>query len=171
MTDNSRQRSYTWQDPMISAQVLGKTSGIDLMKAINAGELPPPPIAYTLDYRLVEVREGYAVFAGTPAEFHYNPMGVVHGGYASTLLDSALGVAVQSVMPQGFGSTTIELHVYFVRPLTRDTGRVRAIAQVLHQGKRIVTAEARLVDENDKLYSHATSTYMVLDLREGQVGK
>jgi uncharacterized protein (TIGR00369 family) len=162
--NNNRTRTFTWDDPMtIAAGAMG-VSGMDFMNRMIAGQIPMPPIAKTMDYTLESVEQGRAVFAGIPAEFHYNPIGVVHGGWASTLLDSALGCAVHSMMPAGSAYTTIELHVNFVRAITVQTGKVRAIAEVLHAGRRMATAEARLVDENDKLLAHATTTCMVFEL-------
>ncbi len=114
-----------------------------------------------MDYRLVEVEPGHAVFEATPGEQHYNPIGVVHGGLAMTLLDSAMGCAVQTQMPAGGGYTTLEAKTNLVRAVTSDTGKLRAIGKVLHLGKRIATAEARLEDAAGKLYAHATTTCMV----------
>src|SRR5258707_101166 len=110
-TTASRTRTITWDDPMITAQAVGKTSGLEFLRAMIRGEMPRPPAAWLMDMELVEVDEGRAVFTGKPAEFHYNPIGVVHGGFASTLLDSALGCAVQSTLPVGMAYTTVELHV------------------------------------------------------------
>src|SRR5579862_9866785 len=107
----TRTRTFTWEDPTPTLQALRTMRGIDSLRAMVAGELPPPPVAFLLDMRLVEVEEGRVVFAGEPAEYQYNPLGSVHGGVTATLLDSALGCAVQSVLPQGTGYTTIELKV------------------------------------------------------------
>jgi uncharacterized protein (TIGR00369 family) len=136
-------------------------SGLEYMRAIVAGEIPRPPIAWSLDFLLAEVEEGRAVFTLTPAEFHYNPIGVVHGGVAATLLDSAMGCAVHTLLPAGTGYTTLELKVNFLRPMTRDTGTVRAEASVLHAGSRTALAEGRLVDAAGKLLAYATCTCLV----------
>jgi len=166
MTDTieatERTRTIAWDDPMLGARRGMEMSGIEYMRAIISGEIPRPPIAWSLDFGLAEVEEGRAVFTLTPREFHYNPIGVVHGGVAATLLDSAMGCAVHSLLPAGVGYTTLELKVNFLRALTRDTGPVRAEATVLHAGKRTALAEARLVDEAGKLLAHATSTCMIL---------
>jgi uncharacterized protein (TIGR00369 family) len=161
MSNADRTRTYTWEDPMIGTQLLVGMTGVEFLQAMIDGKIPPPPIAATLDFRLAEVREGQAVFVGTPSEFHYNPIGMVHGGLIATLLDSAMGCAIQSMLPAGTGYTTLELHTNFVRPLTRDTGEVRCESKVLHIGKRIGTAEAKVVDSAGKLYGHGTTTCMI----------
>jgi uncharacterized protein (TIGR00369 family) len=140
-------------------------SGIDFLRAIRDGRLPGPPIAELLGFRLVEVEPGQAVFEVLPGEQHYNPIGVVHGGLAMTLLDSAMGCAVQTQMPAGGGYTTLEAKTHLVRAITAKTGALRAIGKVVHLGSRVATAESRLVDAAGKLYAHATTTCMVL--REG----
>jgi uncharacterized protein (TIGR00369 family) len=114
-----------------------------------------------LGFTLVEAEPGRAVFQCQPAEYHYNPIGVVHGGLASILFDSAMGCSIQSTLTAGAGYTTIELHVNLLRPLTKDTGLVRCEAEALHIGKQIATAQARLVDGDSKLYGHATTTCMI----------
>jgi uncharacterized protein (TIGR00369 family) len=135
------------------------------MRAVVAGEIPPPPIAVTLNFSPVEVSEGEAVFQGQPGEEHYNPIGVVHGGYASTLLDSALGCAVHTTLAKGEAYTTMTLEVKLVRPITRDTGAVRAIAEVTHRGRRQAVVEAKLTAvDSGKLLATGTSTCMILEL-------
>jgi uncharacterized protein (TIGR00369 family) len=161
MADENRSRTTIWEDPMAGAALGATMSGMDYLQAMLAGKIPAPPIAVTLDFRLSEVSEGHAVFTGTPAEFHYNPIGVVHGGLIATLLDSALGCSIHSMLPAGTGYTTLELHVNFVRPLTRDTGEIRCEAKVLHIGKRLGTAEAKVFDSAGKLYGHGTTTCMI----------
>ncbi len=136
--------------------------GIDFLRAMRDGKLPPPPICALLGYRLVEVDAGHAVFEITAAEQHYNPIGVVHGGIAMTLLDSAMGCAVQTRMPAGGGYTTLEAKTNLVRAITTSTGKLRATGKVLHLGRRVATAEARLEDGEGKLYAHATTTCIVL---------
>ena len=114
-----RTRTITWEDPSRLTQIGQNRSGLDLLQAMISGELPPPPIAVLMDFRLAEVSEGHAIFVCTPGEQHYNPIGVVHGGLISTLCDSAMGCAVHTTLPAGVGYTTIELHVNLIRPLTR----------------------------------------------------
>src|SRR2546423_7910151 len=112
----SRLRTIAWEDPVATAARAAEMSGLDYLKAIGTGDVPPPPIAVLMDFRPVEVEEGRAVFAATPAEFHYNPIGVVHGGLAATLLDSAMGCAVQTTLATGIAYTTLEVKVNFARP-------------------------------------------------------
>jgi len=151
-----------WEDPMALAEAARSMPGIEFLRAMRDGKLPHPPICALLNYRLAEVEPGYAVFEATPGEQHYNPIGVVHGGLAMTLLDSAMGCAVQTQMPAGGGYTTLEAKTNLVRAVTSDTGKLRAIGKLLHVGKRVATAEARLEDAAGKLYAHATTTCIVL---------
>jgi uncharacterized protein (TIGR00369 family) len=144
-------------------QVAGK-SGLALFQAMLAGELPAPPISQTLDFILAEAEFGRVAFHGRPSLAHYNPMGVVHGGWFATLLDSALGCAVQSVQPAGKAYTTAELKVNIVRPLSDKMPFVRAEAQVVHNGGRMATAEGRLTGADGKLYAHGSTTCFVFDV-------
>jgi uncharacterized protein (TIGR00369 family) len=160
--DPGRTRTFSWQDPLASAQVARTHKGIDFLRKIIARELPQPPIAHTLDYQLLEVEEGRAVFGIQPKEMHYNPIGMVHGGIPCTLLDSAMGCAVHSTLPAGTGYTTLELKVNIVKAIGKDTGLLRAEGRLVHAGRSTAVAEGRLVDEAGKLYAHATTTCMIL---------
>jgi uncharacterized protein (TIGR00369 family) len=162
MAPQERTRTHSWQDPLASAQAARGLAGIDFLRKIIAGELPAPPIAYTLDYALLEVEEGRAVFGIQPAEIHYNPIGMVHGGIPCTLLDSAMGCAVHSTLPAGVGYTTLELKVNIVKAIGKDTGYLRAEARLVHAGRTTAVAEGRLVDAAGKLYAHATTTCLIL---------
>jgi len=144
-------------------QWAGRT-GLQQLEGMLAGELPYPPIARTLDFGLVEVGAGRAVFQGTPRHEHLNPMGGVHGGWYATLLDSALGCAVHTMMPEGRGYTTAELGINLVRAVPLKVGRVRAIGEVVHCGKQLATAEARLVGPDGTLYAHGKTTCLVFEL-------
>jgi uncharacterized protein (TIGR00369 family) len=137
--------------------------GLDFLRALRDGRLPPPPLAKLLGFSLVEVEPGHAVFECVPGEQHYNPIGVVHGGLAMTLLDSAMGCCVQTRMPAGGGYTTLEAKTNLVRAISDKTGKLRAIGKLLHLGNRIATAEGRLEDAAGKLYAHATTTCIVLN--------
>jgi uncharacterized protein (TIGR00369 family) len=145
-------------------QVAGR-SGLEIMQAMLRGELPFAPIARTLDFQLLEVEEGRALFQGTPGPAHLNPLGTVHGGWYATLLDSALGCAVHTKMPPGRAYTTAELGVNLVRAIGPKVQRVRAEGRVLHCGRQLATAEARLFGPDGTLYAHATTTCLVFDLR------
>ncbi len=160
-----RELAVSWSDPAELAAAGMTMSGIEFLRAIRDGRLSAPPIARLLGFRLVEVEPGHAVFEVLPAEQHYNPIGVVHGGLAMTLLDSAMGCAVQTHMPAGGGYTTLEAKTNLTRPITSRTGMLRAIGRALHVGSRVATAEGRLVDAAGKLYAHASTTCMVLGER------
>jgi len=139
-------------------------TGLEFLEAIRDGDLPSPPMAQALDFELTEVERGRAVFTGSPDARFYNPIGSVHGGYAATLLDSAMGVAIHSLLEAGQAYTTVEIKINFVRPITDATGQTRAEAKVISIGKRLATAEGRLTDSNGKLLAHGTATCMILQL-------
>jgi uncharacterized protein (TIGR00369 family) len=145
-------------------QITGKT-GLDVMQAILSGELPYAAIARTLDFTIVEISPGHAVFQGTPLERHQNPLGTVHGGWIATLLDSALGCSVHTMLPAGRGYTTAELSVNYVKAVTPRVQRVRAEGEVIHCGRQLATAQARLVGPDGTLYAHATTTCLVFEMR------
>ena len=157
-----RTRTYSWEDPLALSEQLAGRSGLELMQAMARGELPAPPIAHTLDFRLVEVERGRAVFECEPAEFHYNPIGVVHAGLAMTLMDSAMGLAFVSTLEEPVAWTTLEVKSNFTRALTVDTGTVRCMGTVVHPGRRVATMEARIEDPESRLCAHGTSTILVL---------
>ena len=158
----SRTRTITWEDPTAAIQT-GKTiSGIAFLKALQSGELPQPPFAVLLGIAISEVSEGRVVFTAEPSEYHYNPLGTVHGGVRATLLDSAVGCAVQSMLPAGTNYTTLEIKVNYLRPVTASTGTIYAEGKILHVGGRIATADGRLTDAEGKLYAHATTTCIIL---------
>ena len=144
-------------------QVAGKT-GMEIMQAMLAGEFPYPHIAETLDFALIEVEPGKAIFQGTPQLKHYNPLGTVHGGWYATLLDSAVGCAVHTMMPAGRAYTTAELSLNIVRAASHQSGPLRAIGTVIHCGRQLATAEGRIVGPDGKLYAHATTTCLVFEL-------
>ncbi len=152
------------QAGLASPQMVAGKTGLEIMQAMLAGELPYPHIADTLDFSLVEVEFGKAVFQGTPQLKHYNPLGSVHGGWYATLLDSALGCAVHTMMPAGRAYTTAELGVNIVRAASDKTGPLRAIGTVIHCGRQLATAEARIVGPDGKLYAHATTTCLVFEV-------
>lgn len=126
-----------------------------------AGEIPQPPMARLMDIRLIEIEHGRAVFMGTPQEFHYNPLGTVHGGFGATLLDSAMGCSVHSTLLAGDTYTTLEFKVNFVRPLMHNTGTVHGIGHVVHAGRTTALAEGRIEDAAGKLYAFATTTCLI----------
>ncbi|HEX4985030.1 MAG TPA: PaaI family thioesterase [Burkholderiales bacterium] len=145
-------------------------SGLQFLKDIASGALPYPPIGKALNFFPVEAEEGRVVFQGTPLFDFYNPIGTVHGGWACALLDSCMSCAVQTLLKPGFGYTTGELKVNFVRPLTENTGPVRAEGKVIHGGRQLATAEGRLFGADGKLYAHGTTTCLVFPLPQAQPG-
>jgi uncharacterized protein (TIGR00369 family) len=148
-----------------AAAAIAGRSGLGILQAMLRGEIPYPHIAETLDFALIEVEAGRAVFQGTPQLKHYNPMGMVHGGWYATLLDSALGCAVQSTLPAGRSYTTVELGINLVRAASQETGPLRAIASTIHTGRQLATAEARLLGSDGKIYAHATTTCLVFEIK------
>jgi uncharacterized protein (TIGR00369 family) len=137
-------------------------SGKELLQAVIDGRLPQPPIGKTMSFRLVEVGDGFAAFEGDPGPHVLNPTGTVHGGWALTLIDSATGCAAHSLLPAGSLYTTIETKANFSRPITPDTGRVRAEGRVVSRGRQIISTEARLFSQDGRVLAHGTSTIMVL---------
>ena len=157
----TRSRTFTWSDPHLVHSNLRRLSGLEFLKGVLAGEFPPPPMAQLMDIRIADVDKGRVVFEGTPQEFQYNPLGVLHGGMAATLLDSAMGCCVSSCLDAGDLYTTLELKVNYLRPLTLDTGKVRAIATIVHIGRTTALAEGRVVDAEDKIYAYASTTCLI----------
>jgi uncharacterized protein (TIGR00369 family) len=145
------------------AEQVAQLSGLEMLRAMLRGELPRPPISRTLDFTLMHVEPGAALFQGRPGLAHYNPLGSVHGGWFATLLDSAMGCAVQTTVAAGRAYTTMELKVNLVRALFAEVGAVRAEGRVIHAGRQSATAEARLVGPDGKLYAHGTTTCLVFD--------
>lgn len=142
-------------------EALRSHSGIDFLKAIGSGALPPAPIAELMGITPIEVEPGRAVFQGSPSFAHYNPSGAVHGGYAATLLDTAVGCAIHTLLPAGKGFTTLELKINYIRAMTVDTGPVRAEGKVITLGGQVGIAEGRITDANGKLLAFATTTCLV----------
>ena len=141
--------------------MMGELSGLQQLQAMITSDAQPS-IGRTLDFKLIEVRDGLAIFEGNPDERTYNPMGTVHGGYAATLLDSACGIATHSKLAAGQGYTTLELKVAYHRPMTASTGRVRAVGSVTSFGRRVAFAEAKLSDANGRILASASSTLLIM---------
>ena len=148
----------------VPAAELARSGGLEFLRRILAGELPGIPIGATMGFVPVEMDRGRAVFQGTPGAGYYNPLGTIHGGYIATLLDSAVGCAVHTMLEAGHGYTTLELKVNYVRPVTDGTGPVRAEGRVINLSRQIGIAEGRLVDAGGRLYAHATTTCLVFPL-------
>ena len=166
-TEPARERTYSWSDPSLTADAARSSAGIDLLRAVAGGQLPGAPVAATFDFVLDSVEPGRVEFSFVPAEYHYNPIGSVHGGVYATLLDSAAGCAVHSMLPEGVGYTSLDLTVKFLRAMTVDTGRVRCTGTVTHLGGRTALAEARLVDDADRLLATAVSSVLLIRPQPG----
>jgi uncharacterized protein (TIGR00369 family) len=137
-------------------------SGLEFLQAIISGEHPTPPIGRLMEFGLVEAEHGRAVFEGRPSDRVYNPIGMVHGGYAMTLIDSVTGCAIQSTLPAGVGYSTIQNNVNLTGTIRRDSGLLRAEATIVHAGSRVATAEATVTDESGRVMAHGTSTCLIL---------
>jgi uncharacterized protein (TIGR00369 family) len=169
MNQAVRTRTVTWEDPAPGLAKAAEMTGLEYIRAIFDGRLPPPPIAQMMGFAGAEADAGRTVFMSEAGEFLYNPIGVVHGGFAMTLLDSALGCAVHTTLARGERYTSLETKVNFVRPITAETGLVRCEATVLHRGRMVATAEGRLTEERTgKLLAHGITTCLVVARLEGQ---
>jgi uncharacterized protein (TIGR00369 family) len=160
-TQLPRRRSHEWADPAVSAAAAGTLAGADFLRALRDGALPPPPIIGTLGIALVSVDPGRVVFEFTPSEFHYNPIGSVHGGVTATMCDSACGCAVHSMLPAGAFYTSQDLTVKFLRPVSAGAGPLRCEGTVLHLGSRTALAQASLTDGAGRRYAYATSSCLI----------
>ena len=177
MAENTELEAWLAREAQVNAQLLAGPgpgvarpediegmTGLEVMHAMIGGRIPYAAIAKTLNFTVVEVSPGVAIFQGEPLAEHLNPLGTIHGGWAATMLDSALGCSVHTLMPAGRGYTTAELGVNYVKGLTPKVQRVRAIGKVIHCGRQLATAEARLVGPDGTLYAHATTTCLVFEL-------
>jgi uncharacterized protein (TIGR00369 family) len=147
-----------------TVETIRSMSGLDFLRAIVDGTLPHPPIGDAMNFCFLEAAKGHAVFLGVPTQSHYNPIGSVHGGWACTLLDSCMACSVQTTLAAGQGYTTVELKVNLVRPISSETGPIRAEGRVINAGRTIATAEGRLIGSDGKLYAHGTTTCLILGL-------
>ena len=162
-TRSERSRTYSWTDPAEHAAMMGSRSGLDLLQAMAAGELPAPPVMHLIDMAGLEVEEGSVTVHLDPQEFHYNPLGTVHGGVLSTLLDTAAACSVHTTLPAGVGYTSLDLTVKFLRPVTVASGRITTRGAVLQRGRRTALAEARMTDAAGRLVAHATSSCLIFE--------
>jgi len=167
-----RQRTVRWSDPReaVEAAVRRRLSGLEFLRAMAAGEIPRPPLGVNLDFEMDAIDPGRVVFGLQPAELHYNPNGVLHGGVAAALLDTVTGCAVTTLLPFGTTCATLEIKINYIRSLTAESPRVQAIGTVLHHGQRSAVAEGRIVLPDGKLVAHATSTLMIFPPDEVHTG-
>jgi uncharacterized protein (TIGR00369 family) len=157
-----RERTFTWADPAAIAAAGAGMSGAEFFAAIGDGTIPQPPVMRALDFEGVNFGDGTATFRLTPKEYHYNPLGTVHGGVFATMLDSACGCAVHTKLPRGVFYTSLDLSVKFLRPVTVATGPINAVGTVVQLGRRTALAEARITDDAGKLYVTATSSCLIM---------
>jgi uncharacterized protein (TIGR00369 family) len=157
-----RTRTFRWPDPAQFIEPISKLSGLDFMRAFLTGQLPAPPFMELLGIRIVSVDPGTVCFEFEPSEFMYSPLGNVHGGIVTVMLDTAMGCSFHTTLPPGVGYTTLERKVSFHRPVTANSGTLRAIGHILHSGSRVAAVEARLVDKSERLFAHATSTLLLV---------
>src|SRR6186713_2804717 len=163
MKNLKRSRTYEWVDPLDTAEKAKSMAGYDFLNGILMGSIPPPPIAQTLDFKPLSLEIGRVVFEFEPREFHYNPIGTVHGGVISTVLDTVLGCALHSTLSKGVAYTTLELKVNFIKAVTNNSGILKAEGRLIHLGRSTALVEADLKDQTGRLYSHATSTCMLFN--------
>jgi uncharacterized protein (TIGR00369 family) len=157
----TRERSYTWGDPHVLAEAATGLPGIDFLQRVSSGELPLPPAGATTGIAPVGVGDGWARFELEPAEWHYNPLGTVHGGILATLADTALGCAVHTKLPAGTSYTSMDLTIKFTRPATLGSGMLTCEGTVVALGRRSATAEARITDMADRVIAHAVTTCLL----------
>jgi len=170
-TPKHRSRTYQWDCPEAIHKEAQSMSGLEFLQKAVIGKRARPPIAETLDFSLQEASEGKATFVAVPAEYHYNPIGTVHGGYFGTLLDSAMGCAVHTLLQPGEGYTTLEYKINLVRALTAEVGEVRAEGWVVYKGSRMATAEGKIIDSKGKIYAHGSTTCMIFSTWEARGDK
>ncbi|MBC6449085.1 PaaI family thioesterase [Actinokineospora xionganensis] len=160
----ARTRTFSWDDPQINAAALGQLSGLELIRAMISGEFPPPPVMRLLDMERMEAEEGRVVVEMRAQEFHYNPLGGVHGGVIATLLDTAAACAVHTTLPARTGYTSLDLTTKFLRPASVASGLLRCEGTVISRGRRTALAQAQLTDEAGRLLAHATSTCLIFEV-------
>ena len=156
-----QQRLVTWQSPSLYINQMRQMSGTEYINAVRAGDMPVSPMLKLLDIHGREWHEGYALFTVVPQEFHYNPMGITHGGLACALLDTAMAVAVMTMLPQGVGYVTLEIKINFTKPMLNESGEMRAEGRAIHVGSKTATADGRITDANGVIYAHGTTTLLL----------
>ena len=165
---NTRIRTFEWDDPASTARSVGQLSGLEFLQAIGRGDLPKPPVTHMLGIGAITAEEGRVVAELEPAEYHYNPLGTVHGGVLATLLDTATGCAVHSTLPAGYGYTSIDLSTKFLKPVTVASGMLRCVGTVVSRGRRTALAEARLTDAAGRLVATAQSSCLIFEVPPNQ---
>jgi uncharacterized protein (TIGR00369 family) len=159
-----RTHTFSWTDPAVHAAALGVRTGLETLQAMASGELPPPPVMSMLGEGTFAVEEGTVVVELVPREFHYNPLGSVHGGVIATLLDTAAACAVHSTLPAGVGYTSLDLSTRFIRPASVASGLLRCEGTVISRGRRTAVAQSQLTDARGALLAHATTTCLIFEM-------
>ncbi|CRK60552.1 FIG00816468: hypothetical protein [Alloactinosynnema sp. L-07] len=159
-----RTRTFSWDDPQVNAAALGTLTGLGLIQAMIAGEYPAPPVMRLLDMERMEAEEGRVVVTMRAQEFHYNPLGGVHGGVLATLLDTAAACAVHTTLPARTGYTSLDLTTKFLRPASVASGLLTCEGTVISRGRRTALAQAQLTDEAGRLIAHATSSCLIFEV-------
>ncbi len=159
---SARTKTFAWDDPMLDVEAARSLSGFEFLTKMMEGEVPVPPVMKMIGFRLLKVERGTVAFQYDPHESHYNPIGSVHGGILTTVLDSVMGCCIHTTLPMGVGYTTLEVKVNFVRAVSAQTGVMRCEGSLIHSGSRVATSEARIVDKQGKLYAHANTTCLIL---------
>lgn len=162
MTTAKRERTFQWENPLEGARQALQMSGLDYLQAMGDGKIPFPPLLHTLDFRPTHLEKGKVIFSFQPQEFHYNPIGSVHGGVISAILDSAMGCTLHSILEAGTGYTTLELKVNFLKAITIRIEELHAIGKIIHSGGRTALVEAQLIDKDKTVYAHGVSTCLIL---------
>lgn len=150
--------TFNWQDPLAAAKEGVSLSGLEYLRKIKNGEFSPPPMLVLMNATPLEIEEGRVIFEAEPQEYHYNPLGSIHGGFAATMLDTAMGCAVHTTLPAGVRYTTLEIKINYVRPLTGETGVVFCEGKTIHVGGKVATAEGKITGKNGILYAHGITT-------------
>jgi uncharacterized protein (TIGR00369 family) len=162
MTTPNRERTFQWENPLEGAKQALQMSGLDYLQAMNDGKIPFPPLLHTLDFKPTHLEKGKVIFSFQPQEFHYNPIGSVHGGVISAILDSAMGCTLHSILEAGSGYTTLELKVNFLKAVNTKIEELHAVGKIIHAGGRTALVEAKLIDKDNTVYAHGVSTCLIL---------
>ncbi|GAB3510817.1 PaaI family thioesterase [Emticicia fontis] len=162
MTTPNRERTFQWENPLEGASKALKMSGLEYLQAMGDGKIPFPPLLHTLDFKPTHLEKGKVIFSFQPQEFHYNPIGSVHGGVISAILDSAMGCTLHSILEAGTGYTTLELKVNFLKAITTRIEELHAVGKIIHAGGRTALVEAQLIDKDNTVYAHGVSTCLIL---------
>lgn len=162
MTTPNRERTFQWENPLEGAKQALQMSGLAYLQAMGDGKIPFPPLLHTLDFKPTHLEKGKVIFSFQPQEFHYNPIGSVHGGVISAILDSAMGCTLHSILEAGSGYTTLELKVNFLKAITTKIEELHAVGKIIHAGGRTALVEAQLIDKDNTVYAHGVSTCLIL---------